>query len=140
MSEARPTSRLWFRPLVGVLLFQGLSGVFGGLALLLDPSGAAIGIPLDWLEGSAFRDYFIPGFVLLTVLGVVPLIVARRLWKGCPRSSLAALAVGFALLVWIGVEIAVVGYEAEPPLQLIYGLLGAMIVALAVRPALRGEP
>jgi peptidoglycan/LPS O-acetylase OafA/YrhL len=140
MTDARRTSRLRRRALVGALLLQGLSGAFGGLALLLDPSGAAIGIPLEWLEGSPLMDYFIPGFALFTALGVVPLIVAHRLWQGRPRSSLAALSVGIALLVWLRVQIAVVGYQAEPPLQLVYGVLGAVIVALAVRPTLRGEP
>jgi len=40
------------------------------------------------------------------------------------------------LLGWLGTEIVVVGYQAEPPLQLIYGLLALVILgaAMASRP------
>jgi hypothetical protein len=63
------------------LLFQGVSGVVGGIGLVIDPSGASLGLPLAWIEDSPFRTYLVPGFILLTALGVVPLIVAYGLWR-----------------------------------------------------------
>ena len=50
--------------LMVALGFQGLSGLAGGLGLIIDPSGAMIGLPAAWLEGSLFRDYLIPGVIL----------------------------------------------------------------------------
>jgi len=41
------------------------------------------------------------------------------------------------LVIWIAVEILVIGYHPVPPLQLIYGLLGFIIIALLLIPALR---
>lgn len=118
--------------LAGLLLFQGLSGVAGGFGLIGDPTGEAIGIPRAWLEGSPFRNYLIPGVVLFAVLGVVPLIVARAVWVGLRGSRTAALIVGAALVVWIVVQILVVGYQTKPPLQAFYGSLGLILVGLSL--------
>ena len=123
--------------LVALLAIQGVSGLLGGVGLIADPGGQAVGLPLEWLRGSPFDDYFVPGLVLLTVLGIGPLVVSLALWRARPWSRVGAILVGLALLVWIGVQILVVGYRAEPPLQAAYGLLGMMITVLAALPPVR---
>lgn len=119
------------------LVFQGMSGLGGGIGLVADPTGAFVGLPPEWLRGSPFEDYLVPGLVLLTVLGVAPLIAAWGLWTGRPWSWAGGIGVGGALLGWLAVQIAVVGYQPDPPLQLAYGVLGALIVVLALRPSVR---
>jgi uncharacterized BrkB/YihY/UPF0761 family membrane protein len=115
------------------LLVQGISGIIGGMGLVGDPSGHSMQIPSHWLQGSPFDDYLIPGLVLLFGLGVVPLIVMIGLWRRRFWARPAALGVGAALVVWIGVQILMIGYHAWPPLQLIYGTLGIVIALLAWR-------
>jgi hypothetical protein len=114
-----------------LLLFQGLSGIAGGALLVIDPSGGILGFPPGWLGGSPFRDYLVPGLILLIVLGVGPLAV----WQGVrTRHRLAipgALITGIALLIWIIVEIMIIGYQKDPPLQLAYGSVGAAITVLS---------
>lgn len=127
------------RALIAALGFQGLSGLAGGLGLVGDPTGAALGLRLEWLDGSPFADYLIPGVFLLTVLGAAPLLTAHGVWRSRAWSWAASLLVGLSLLVWLGIQIAVVGYVADPPLQLVYGLLGVLIVVLAARPAVRKD-
>lgn len=120
-----------------VLLFQGLSGVAGGIGLISDPSGSTIKIPVEWLQGSPFNDYLIPGIILFTVLGIFPLAVLFGLWIGRSWSWFAALLVGLALIVWILVEILIIGYQPEPPLQLIYGIVGVIILVLVLLPSVK---
>lgn len=134
--QARPTA---LYVLLAGLLFQGVSGVAGGIGLIGDPTGRSVGLPLDWLEGSPFADYLIPGLVLFSALGVSPLIVAYGLWRRLFWAWPAVLVVGAALVVWIGVEILVVGYHAWPPLQLVYGLLGVALLVLALLPSVRRD-
>jgi len=130
------TGRTWgMYALMGVLVFQGLSGLGGGLLLVVDPTGANIGLPLESLEGSPFPDFLVPGLVLLSLLGVGPLLVTLALRRGHPWAWPASLGVGAMLLVWLAVQILVVGYQPKPPLQLIYGVLGIVILALASFPA-----
>ena len=45
-----------FHALTATVLLQGISGLAGGYALLADPSGDFIGLPLAWLEGTPFSD------------------------------------------------------------------------------------
>jgi hypothetical protein len=114
-----------------LLLFQGVSGLFGGTALLLDPTGESLGLPLKWLQGTPFGDYRFPGLILLTVLGVFPSLVWVGLWNRKAWSWKGSLLVGIALVIWIGVEIIMVGYHTEPPLQVIYGMTGLLITLIA---------
>lgn len=125
--------------LLVTLGFQGLSGVAGGLGLALDPSGSSLGLPAAWLEGSPFASYLVPGLVLLTVLGIGPLIVAYGVWRRRPWSRRGSLLVGLALFVWLGVEVAVIGYQPDPPLQLIYGVVGAIVVLIPLSPSVRSH-
>ena len=48
-------------------IFIGIGAVAGGFGLVSAPDGSALGLPLELLEHSPFRDYFIPGLVLLVV-------------------------------------------------------------------------
>jgi hypothetical protein len=123
--------------LIALLLFQGLSGIVGGIFLIVDPSGSSINIPLEWLEGSPFSNYLIPGIILFSILGVVPLIAVYMLRKKMPRSRQYAMFVGAALVIWILVEILIIGYQADPPLQAIYGPVGLFIFLLALMPSVK---
>jgi hypothetical protein len=122
------------------VLFQGLSGIGGGIALVMDPAGGTLQISVRRLQGSPFNDYLIPGLILLLLLGMFPVIVVYGLWARLIWSGPAALLVGVALIIWIGVEVLIVGYHSDPPLQLIYGLLGTAILVLALLPSVRQVP
>jgi len=52
---------------------------------------------------------------------------------------MGSLLVSVALIIWIGVEIWMVGYHTEPPLQLIYGLLGLILLVLVLMASVRNQ-
>lgn len=124
-------TRWLHRLLTGLLVFQGLSGLVGGIGLVIDPSGASLGFPLEWLEGSPFSSYLVPGLVLLLLLGLLPLLLSVALRRPLGWTYSASIGIGLILLIWLGVEIVIVGYQSEPPLQLVYGLVGMGIVVSA---------
>jgi len=45
----------------------------------------------------------------------------------------AAFVVGAGLLIWVAVEVAIIGYSNEPPLQAIYGTHGVVIMLVSIR-------
>jgi hypothetical protein len=117
------------------LALEGLLGVgaiAGGLALILGPRGEIIPLPVSVLGGSPFDTYLGPGLILFTVLGIGPLVAARLAWRRHPLAPFAAFVVGMALLIWVAVEIAIIGYSNEPPLQAIYLAMGAAISVVAL--------
>lgn len=60
-------------------LLLGIGAVFGGVVLVIDPSGELINMPITLLENSPFDSFLIPGIILFVVLGVLPLIVSFAL-------------------------------------------------------------
>jgi hypothetical protein len=101
--------------------------------LVIAPRGEILPLPLAALAGSPFDTYFVPGLILFGVLGFGPLVAARLAWLRHPLAPTAALIVGAGLLIWVAVEIAIIGYSNEPPLQAMYGLLGVAILLVAIR-------
>jgi hypothetical protein len=130
--RTQPLSRVAKAALVlEVLLSIGALG--GGLVLMLAPRGEIMPLPLSALAGSPFDTYLVPGLILFGVLGLGPLVAARLAWLRHPLAPTAAFVVGIGLLIWVAVEVAIIGYSNEPPLQTIYGILGVAIVLVAVR-------
>jgi hypothetical protein len=114
-----------------VLLSVGALG--GGLVLMIAPRGEIMPLPLSALAGSPFDTYLVPGLILFGVLGLGPLIAARLAWLRHPLAPAAAFIVGAGLLIWVAVEVAIIGYSNEPPLQAIYAVLGIAILLVACR-------
>lgn len=121
-------NQLEIKVLISCIIIQAISGLAGGIALVSDPTGASLGIPQEWLSNSPFNDYLIPGVILFSVLGIFPAFVSVGLWKEKHWGWLGSLSLGIALIIWIIVEIIIIGYQSNPPLQLIYGILGIIIL------------
>jgi hypothetical protein len=131
MPNARPLSP-FAKVAVALEVFLSAGALGGGLALMLGPRGEIIPLPLSALQGSPFETYFAPGLILFGVLGLAPLAAALIAWRRHPLAPIATLGVGVALLFWMAVEIAIVGYSNHPPLQPFYVLLGAAITGVGL--------
>jgi hypothetical protein len=128
-----PPSRSWSaKTAIALELFLSVGALGGGAALMLGPRGEILPLPLSALAGSPFHSYFVPGLILFVVLGLTPLAAAGLAWLRHPLAPLAASVVGVALLTWIAVQIAVIGYSNSPPLQPFYLLLGACITVVGL--------
>ena len=87
----------------------GIGAIGGGLILMIAPRGEIMPLPLSALAGSPFDTYFVPGVILFGVLGLGPLIAARLAWLRHPLAPMAAFVVGAGLLIWVAVEVAIIG-------------------------------
>jgi hypothetical protein len=107
---------LWL--LLFFLLFLAFGGLYGGGAMLLDPSGRSLEMDAV-LPLLPVADYRLPGLFLLVVMGLGPIglsygLLTRRRW-GWP----GALALGVVLAVWLAVQGAhctIGGRHAQTPL------------------------
>ena len=113
-------------------ILLSVGALAGGAALMLGPRGEIMPLPLSALKGSPFDTYFVPGLILFSILGIGPLVAARLVWLQHWLAPLATCVVGVALLIWLAVEIAIVGYSDNPPLQPFYLLLGATITIVGL--------
>jgi hypothetical protein len=138
--EAKPASVYL---LIALLLLLAVGALYGGAALIADPAGGLLGMPLALLAGSPFRDYLLPGIILFGLLGVFPIAVALGLWFrpgwgwlrrfGIHAAWLAALGVGAALIVWILVQMTILRFFLQPVLL----VQGIAIIGVSLLPGVR---
>src|ERR671930_2326899 len=121
--------RRWVVAAVAGIVAVG--AIFGGYGLLSDAEG--LGVKSEWLDGSPFADYRIPGIILLVFIGGGMLLTALLALRRSRFAGVAALAMGIVLVIWGLVETVTIGYQgtaqivlvavlvvgpAPPPLQL----------------------
>ena len=119
----RPTA---FWALVVLALFNALSAFAGGVAV----TAGIIGMPLSILAGSPFTSFVIPGIVLFVVVGGSQFVAAVLLLRRREAGLLWSTVAGIGMLVWIFVEIMIIGGGAW--LQTLYFLTGLAQVVLVL--------
>lgn len=128
VSPNRATRSALLRPVLGALLaFVALNALGGGIYGLL----GAKGIPKEWLEGSPFASYFVPSLVLLFVVGGSLLSATIALFTRSHYARRLVTGSGVVLLLWIGVQVAIIGYVSW--MQPAMAASAVMILAMARR-------
>ena len=116
--------------LVVLEVFIGIGGVVSGAMLIADPR-SGLGMGLGILEGSPFKDFVVPGIILLLAVGVFPLVVAGAAIGRARWAALGHLAVSVVVLGWIVVELLLLGYLGFlQPAVVVYGVV---MLGLALR-------
>lgn len=111
--------------IVGLHWFVGIGALAGGLAGVVDPTGAAVGIGVEALERGPFRDYLVPGLFLMIVLGFGNLVAGALFLKRPGRApGLTSLGLFAVLALWILVQLYVMGFANAVWLHWLYLVLG----------------
>jgi hypothetical protein len=117
-----------------LVVFGTLTTLAGGIGLLT----GAIAAPLQWLEGSPFIDYTIPGLALAIIVGGSMLLAAATIFTGRQIGVLASGFAGLAMMIFEIVEVAVIDpyvgnwLSLALTLQVFYFALGLAIFVLAL--------
>jgi hypothetical protein len=137
---------LW--PLVICLLILSFGGGFaGGIMMLMDPSGELLGVA-GILPLLPVPNFILPGIFLLLVMGLFPLILAIALlarpdwswidsllqWSNHYWAWTATLILVAILALWLLYEVWLIGVF---PITIITGILGLLILILAMMPGVR---
>jgi hypothetical protein len=109
---------------LGLLLFNGVSAVGGGVALM---TGAIPEQP-SWVQHTGFPGLFFPGVILMAIVGGSSLVAAVAMMKRAVGWHLASLLSGVIMVFWIVGEIASI--RAFHFLQVIYLITGALVIWL----------
>ena len=98
---------------------------------MVDPTGTAVGISQEYLRESApFDDFFIPGIVLFTIIGVSSIAAAVYGIMKHPVYPLIVALQGFILVVWIGVQLSMV--DTVHILHYVLGASGLVLITIGV--------
>ncbi|MDD5088794.1 MAG: hypothetical protein PHI18_08355 [bacterium] len=144
--DQRPLA-LWI--LIVLIAFNSLSGLWGGIAFLIDPTGGLMNFPQETCDRFPLPNFLIPGIFLLLVYGIggaVTILGLLRLpdrhlsvksgwWRSRHWSWFFSLALGIILIVWIVAQIMIIG--GPMPIQIVYGTIGIYISGCALLPRVR---
>jgi hypothetical protein len=129
---ATPLLRICGAILFVASVFVALTAVGGGITL-------AIGFdkfPPEWLTGTPFRSYVIPGFILAVVVGGSAAAAAAAVLRKASTGALVSLLAGAILLGWLLGERLILPPVAFVPqfwwLEAAYIAIGLMMVVPAV--------
>ncbi len=110
--------------LMCVLLFNAMSSIGGGLALIT----GVIPEQRSWIEHTTFNSLYAPGVILMAIVGGSAALASLALAKHSVGIELVSLASGLIMVVWIIGEIASIrGFHF---LQVIYLLTGVAVIWL----------
>lgn len=113
---------------LGLLLFLGITALVGGYLLISDPSGEALKMPLELLNGTPFGSYLFPGIILLLTSGLSGLIIAWLTIKKVKAYPVWIILQGVVLLIWLSAELVLNSDFYTPHLHLPYYAVGALLV------------
>jgi hypothetical protein len=136
---------LW--SLIFTLILLILGGLYGGIAMLADPSGSSLGLDgvIDQLPVS---DYVLPGLFVGTAFGLVPILLGYalimrlqwslfdRLFRWCKHywAWTSCLLLAGTIAVWLTYEGLLIGMY---PITNFTALLGFLILVLSLLPSVR---
>jgi len=133
-------------PLVFLLAFLGIGAIAGGGMLFIKPDGSLLGMDPEWLEHSPFNNYLIPGLILFTFSGFLPLLTLLGLllkpnWRWTNAFNIYSdkhwawaysLYSGIIVITWITIQLIMTQYFWLQPVMIFTGLL---IIVLSLTPS-----
>jgi len=117
---------------LGLLLFLGITALVGGYLLISDPSGEALQMPSELLNGTPFSSYLFPGIILLLTSGLSSLIIAWLTIKKVKNYPVWIILQGIVLLIWLSAELVLNRNFYTPHLHLPYYAVGALLVSFGM--------
>ncbi len=111
---------------LGIILSFAALNAFGGGYYGM---AGAEGVPVEWLEGSPFRNYFIPGLILFVIVGCAFLFAAIAVFSKISIARRAAVFSVIIVFVWLSVQLAIIGYVSW--MQPVTAITGVIILVLS---------
>ena len=113
-----------------LLVFTGISACFGGIVLVMDPTGSIIQMPVELLKHSPFTNFLIPGLILLIIIGIGSIVTTVFVISKNKYFPKIITASGSALIIWIITQIIMI--QSLSYLHFVYGGIGLILLILGV--------
>jgi hypothetical protein len=105
----KPELRLAGKTCISFLALLGLGAIGGGIGIVIMPDGSAMQWDVKMLAGSPFSDFLIPGLILLGLFGLGSFVVVGLGLARFRTAPFLAFAIGCGQMIWITVELAILG-------------------------------
>jgi hypothetical protein len=116
------------RVLVPLEMVTGVAALIGGVLLAVAPDGSLLSADVAALEGGPFTDWRLPGLLLGGFVGGGFLVAGTWQWRNGWHARELSMLAGLGLITFEVTEVAWIGFQ---PLEGVFALVGAAVVALA---------
>ncbi|WP_243695458.1 hypothetical protein [Agromyces protaetiae] len=123
-----------------VQAFVAVTAAAGGVGLMIGalvPETASVLNPApEYLEGSPFASYLVPGIILALGLGGVHVAAFVALLRRVPAALFIAAATGYVTLIWIFVQMIIIPFSFLQAMYFAAGCLelGFVLLLLGLLP------
>jgi hypothetical protein len=122
---------VWRWALIALELLIAANGYYGGLGLIR----GGMGMPEEWLVGTPFDSWVLPGIALLLVIAVPMTVAAAAEITRARWAYPMSVAVGVVQILWIVAQVVILRqyFFLQPTLFVLGGLI-VLLAWLAHRP------
>ncbi len=117
---------------VALLFFVGFCALLGSLALLLDPTGSLLQIPLAYLKDTSFDNYLIPALVLLLTVGISSIVIATTVIQQIRNYPFFMIVQGMVLFFWLTTQLLLNLDLYTPYLLIPFFLIGILLLVFGL--------
>lgn len=110
--------------------FAGLTAVGGGVALATGLESDRF--PPEYLEGTPFGSYVVPGLILAGVVGGSATTAALATLRSKEAGGLTSMLAGAIMMGWIVGEVLILNQPSWTRTEVFYFVLGLLMAALGL--------
>jgi hypothetical protein len=86
-------------------------------------------VPTEWLRGTPFRDYRIPGAILGVAVGGTHAAATAALVRRTPHAQQLSTAAAGTLAVWTTAQLAMIGYRSPLQPAVLVAAAGSLVLS-----------
>lgn len=113
-----------------LLLLHGMMAAICGIVLMRDVSGSEIGLQLSLLSHSPFVNYFYPGLILYTILGLGSFFAGVYTLLKARYYPWILMTIGCGIIIWIITQMIMIRLQFN--LQYVIAAIGITSLTLGV--------
>ena len=117
---------------IALLFFIGFWAIIGGLALIADPTGVSLQIPLEFLTDATFDDYLIPGIILFLANGISSVFIGISVVRKVKNYPFFIMVQGTVLIFWLTSQLIINMDFYTPHLHITCYVIGLLLLVLGV--------
>ncbi|MFZ6024630.1 MAG: hypothetical protein ACOYVG_09295 [Bacteroidota bacterium] len=110
---------------IAMLTLAVIAALYSGYSLISDPTGSSLGIPFYWLNGTMFKDFTTPGWIVLLAIGALGIITLATVIKRIPHFHILVIIQGAIICILVIAQMIIIGEENM--LQYLFLMLGMAI-------------
>jgi hypothetical protein len=115
-----------------ILAFVSLNAMLAGVLFLIDPSGVKMGLSLETISNTPFSNYYIPGIILLVIIGFGCLVATTIAFKKNKYTGLLGILIGLILCGWIHIQMIWLAYSWMQTVIFGFGCLSIFLGTLII--------